>query len=167
MGALPIGYVLITRDKYFNPNMTKNNLFVGVWENVDEYDIYPVATSEGASQISLTGADIIGSNSKSVSIDWQHTHGQNSHTHTGITDTDSHSHSMGNVWSNDFSSRILPSSGSSYGSGTKSTTSYSHSHSVTVYSATAVNQTSGTKGSTQIIDNRPYSFKTTMWIRIS
>lgn len=166
MGALPIGYVLITRDKYFNPNMTKNNLFVGVWENVDEYDIYPVATSEGASQISLTGADIIGSNSQSISIDWEHTHGQNSHTHTGTTSTDSHSHTVPSILSTTVSSRTA-SSGSLFGGATVNTSTDSHNHSVTVYSATAVNQTSGTKGSTQIIDNRPYSFKTTMWIRIS
>lgn len=172
MSALPVGYVLITRDKYFNPNTTSNNLFVGIWEKIDEYDIYPVATSEGASQISLVGGiSTIGNNSQSIRIDWQHTHTQNSHGHSASSGNDSHTHTLGDsgsILSTEGSTRNWAGTGTNFGGISRTTSSDTHSHTVTVSSSTATNQNAGTiTNATQIIDNRPYSFKTTMWIRIT
>ncbi len=152
MGALPLGTVYTTRDKYFDPNTTKNDLFVGVWERIDEYDIYPVATSEGSSHIEMNEADIIGSNNESVNIDWQHTH--------SIPASGNHSHNLKH------DPRFATGSGTApFTGGTGSSSSYftgtdgAHSHNPS---------NSGTQtSSTKTINNRPRSFKTTMWIRIS
>ena len=148
--ALPIGTVHITKDKHFDPNTTKNNLFVGVWEKIDEYDIYPVATSEGSSHISMSEADIIGSNNQSISTDWKHNHLENPHSHENYNRTSNFS-----------------GTGSQYGG--RMGTAGDNSGTITATApTTATNQNAGSQDSaTKIINNRPGSFKTTMWIRIS
>lgn len=150
--ALPIGTVHITRDKDFNPNTTKNNLFVGKWEKINSSGLYPVATTNGSPSIKLTGNnDVTGSNTHTLTNNQmpKHRHAiafaSRDANDSGVTDIEENQwHFIGNpsgMWPSNWGIRLINSG--------------------------RVSINSRYQGNSEPHNNQPYSFLTNMWIRVS